>query len=230
MIWWLRKIDETNCFKVKTWGRFDLPILNVKQIHYKRIEVFTIRFNPKSIATPSSNLLTRPHASSESTDSFSLWIYYNTSTHACDFEISLKGFRLPSVVDLVAATRFYHHLIVDFTPVDTCVVRRYKTSQISQRVTHMSSKSLKNVAKVSLLYVDKLEWNPKHFRGLRPDLKLCRISFFAIFDWSNLILDRLSLVDCDFPFLQSARTWSLKPTPLSIALVCRHIQNMILNI
>ena len=28
-------------FKVKTWGEFDLVILKVNQIHYKRIEVFT---------------------------------------------------------------------------------------------------------------------------------------------------------------------------------------------
>ena len=28
-------------FKVKTWGGFDLSILKVNQIHYKRIEVFT---------------------------------------------------------------------------------------------------------------------------------------------------------------------------------------------
>ena len=40
-----------NNFKVKTWGGFDLTILKIKQIHYKRIEVFTIKFNPKSIAT-----------------------------------------------------------------------------------------------------------------------------------------------------------------------------------
>ena len=28
-------------FKVKTWGEFDLTILKVNQIHYKRIKVFT---------------------------------------------------------------------------------------------------------------------------------------------------------------------------------------------
>ena len=47
-----------NNFKVKTWRGFDLTILKIKQIHYKRIEVFTIKFNPKSIATLNSNLLT----------------------------------------------------------------------------------------------------------------------------------------------------------------------------
>ena len=80
-----------NDFKVKTWGEFDLAILKVKQIHYKIIEIFTIRFNPKSIATISSNLLTRPRPSYESTGSFSSWTYCNTSTHAYDFEIPLKG-------------------------------------------------------------------------------------------------------------------------------------------
>ena len=68
------KINEMNRLKVKTWGGFDLEILKVKQIHYKRIEVFTIRFNPKSIATSCSNLLKRPRASSKSTNSFSFWI------------------------------------------------------------------------------------------------------------------------------------------------------------
>ena len=52
------KTDETNHFKVRTWGGFDPAIIKVKQIHYKRIKVFTIRFNPKSIATSSNNLLT----------------------------------------------------------------------------------------------------------------------------------------------------------------------------
>ena len=59
-----------NRFKVKTWRGFNLAILKVNQIHYKRIEVFTIIFNPKSIATSSSNLLTRPRASFESIDFF----------------------------------------------------------------------------------------------------------------------------------------------------------------
>ena len=41
MIWWPRKINETKRFKEKTWGGFDLIILKVNRIHYKRIEVFT---------------------------------------------------------------------------------------------------------------------------------------------------------------------------------------------
>ena len=97
------KTNETNRFKVKTWGGFDLAILKVMQIHYKRIKVFTIKFNPKSIAISSSNLLTRPPANSESTDPFSSWTYCNTSTYACDFEIPLKGFRSCLVVDLCSS-------------------------------------------------------------------------------------------------------------------------------
>ena len=57
-MWWPRKTDEMNCFKVKIWSGSDLAILKVKQTYYKRIEIFTIRFNPKSIATFSNNLLT----------------------------------------------------------------------------------------------------------------------------------------------------------------------------
>ena len=73
----------------KTWERFDLTIFKVKQIYYKRIKVFTIRFNPKSITISSSNLLTRSRANFEFKDSFSPWIYTNTSTLTCDSEIPL---------------------------------------------------------------------------------------------------------------------------------------------
>ena len=41
MIWWLKKTNETNCFKVKAWGGSGLDILKVNQFHYKRIEIFT---------------------------------------------------------------------------------------------------------------------------------------------------------------------------------------------
>ena len=133
-----QETDETNRFKVKTWRGFGIAILKVKQIHYKRIEVLTIKFNPISIATSSSNLLTRPHASSETTDSFSSWIYNNTSHLACDFEIPLKSFRSPSVMILMQHLCSTKRLIIVFALVDSCVVRRYKTSQISQRVTHES--------------------------------------------------------------------------------------------
>ena len=62
---------------VKTWGGFNLVILKVNLIHYlERIEIRTIRLtSPHArplITTHQKNLLTRPRASSESTDSFFL--------------------------------------------------------------------------------------------------------------------------------------------------------------
>ena len=117
-----------NRFKVKTEGGFDLGILKIKQIHYKRIEVFTIKFNPKSIATSSRNLLTRPRASFESINSFSPWIYWNTSTHACGFEISLKGFRSPSIVDLCSSNQ-----VLPLLDCRSCFDRRL----CSQKIQHL---------------------------------------------------------------------------------------------
>ena len=104
----------------------------------------------------------------------------------------------------VAATRFYQCLIVDLAPIDAYVVKRYNTSQISQRVTHKSSFSLQNVARVSLLYVHKLNWNPKRFHGLGICLKILQNLISAIFNWLNLIFDQSSLADSNFSFLQSA--------------------------
>ena len=104
-----------------------------------------------------------------------LWLWDPTQR----FQITISN-------DLDVATMFYQRLIVNLAVVDSCVVRRYKTSHISQRVTYKSSKSLKNVARVSLLYVEKLEWNPKHFCGLGLDLKICRISFSTILNRSGL--------------------------------------------
>ena len=78
-----------------------------------------------------------------------MWLWNPTQR----FQITISN-------DLNVATMFYQHLIVDLAPVDSCAARRYQTSQISQRVTHKSSQSLKNITRVSLLYVKKLEWNP----------------------------------------------------------------------
>ena len=112
----------------------------------------------------------------------------------------------PQLLIFVATTRFYHRLTVNFALIDACVVRRYKTSQISQRVTHKSSKSLQNVPGVSLLYVDKLDWNPKCFRKFGPRLKILHNLIFAFLDWSGVILDQSSLANSNSFFLQSAQT------------------------
>ena len=138
-IWWSRKTNETDRFKVKTWGGFNLAILKVKQIHYKRIKVFTIRFNPKSITTSSSNLLTRLRVSFESTDSFSSWICNTQALMLVTLRSHSKVSDQLQLLIFVATTRFYHCLIVDLALVDAYVVRRYKTFQISQKVTHKSS-------------------------------------------------------------------------------------------
>ena len=154
-----------------------------------------------------------------------LWIYWfllsldlHQHKHPCLWLWDpTQRFQITTSNDLVATTRFYHRLIVDLSPVDSCVVKSYKTSQISQSVTHKSSKSLKNVTRVSLLYVDKLEWNPKHFRRLGPCLRLLQ-------NLISMIPDRLSLVsqlvELDWnllPFFAVSWTWSLKPILLSIS-------------
>ena len=128
---WPKKTDETNHFKIKTREGFDLTILKVKQIHYKRIEFFTIRMNPKSIATYSSNLLTRSRASSESTDSFSSLYLHQCKPPCLWLWDPTQRFQITISFDLDATTMFYLCLIVNFAPIDFCVVRRYKTSQKS---------------------------------------------------------------------------------------------------
>ena len=60
-----------------------------------------------------------------------LWLWDPTQR----FQITISN-------DLDAATMFFQRLIVILTPVGSCVVRRYKTSQISQRVTYESSKKV----------------------------------------------------------------------------------------
>ena len=131
IIWRLRKTDETNRFKVKIWEGFDVTIFNVKQIHYKRIEIFTIRFNLKSIATSSSNLLTRPRVNSEFTNSSLLGFIATKAPTLVTLKSHSKVSDHLQLLIFVAATRFYQYLIVDLAPVDACVVRRYSTSQIS---------------------------------------------------------------------------------------------------
>ena len=71
---------------------------------------------------------------------FSLLDLQHTSSRAYDFKIPLKNFILP-FIDVAAVTRLHQHLIVDLVLVDTFGVKRYKTSQISQ-------KSLTNLPRV----------------------------------------------------------------------------------
>ena len=67
VIWWPRKTNETNCFKVKTWGGFNLTILKVNKstmIEWK----ITIDLNSISKA-PQVELTNTTMCNSDSTDS-----------------------------------------------------------------------------------------------------------------------------------------------------------------
>ena len=70
---------------VKTWGGFNLAIPKVKQIHYERIEVYTIAtYTTNILLLPRVEiLLPRPHDSTESTDYFFLGFIASTSTPTC---------------------------------------------------------------------------------------------------------------------------------------------------
>ena len=128
-IWSPRKTNETNCLKVKTWEWFDLTILKIKQIHYKRIEVFTKDLT-LNLFLPPVVIYWHDHEQAPNSRIPPLLDLQNTNSHVCDFEIPIKSFK-SLLVDL-AATRFHQHLIVDLVPINTCRVRRYRTSQISQ--------------------------------------------------------------------------------------------------
>ena len=123
------------------------------------------------------------------------------------FDISLKGFRSLDV-DLATATRFHQHLIIDLVPIDTCGIRRLQNLSDLTGITHKSSKSLQNIFRVFLLYLGVLDWNPKHFRRLRPNLKFCRNWFTAILDWS-------SFIEIELFFLQLEYSWDLTCSTLS---------------
>ena len=88
-----------------------------------------------------------------------LWTPLLGSTQTQDaFFVTLRShsrFQITISNDLDVATMFYQRLIVVLALVDFCVVRRYKTSQISQRVTHESFQQFQNMARVFLLYVKK---------------------------------------------------------------------------
>ena len=78
---------------VKTQGGFNLTILKVKNKSTRKNRSFTIATQTTNILLlpTSRNLLTRPRANSETTDSFFFWPLQNTNTHICNFEIPLNG-------------------------------------------------------------------------------------------------------------------------------------------
>ena len=76
-----------------------------KKIHYDRMKDFTIDLT-LNLLLPLIVLAHTTTGSSESTDSSILNLLY-TNTHVCDFEISLKGFKSPIVVNLIC-NNFYN--------------------------------------------------------------------------------------------------------------------------
>ena len=98
----------------------------------------TINLNHKSKAT-SSRTYYHDHVQLRLHKLF----YLRFSKHklpVCDFEIPLKGFRSPLVIDLYVATYFHQFLIVNLVSVNACRVRRYSNLSNLTRVTHKSSK------------------------------------------------------------------------------------------
>ena len=90
----------------------------------------TINLNSKS-KSPQVELTNTTTCSSDSR-----LFYLGFAKHkfpVCDFEISLKGFRSPSVVDIYAATCFHQFLIVDLIPINACRVRRLRKPHRSHR-------------------------------------------------------------------------------------------------
>ena len=120
-IWLSRKTNETKSFKIKTWRGFNPTILKVNKFNV--IESKFTQYLTLNLMLPPVKLTNMITCSSNSTDS-SLLDLQHTSSHTYHFKIPLKCFKSPVGVDLIAATRFYQHLIINLVLVDTCRVRR----------------------------------------------------------------------------------------------------------
>ena len=134
---------------------------------------FTINLNP----LPLVELTNTTMCNFDSTDSFLLNLL-NTNFHICNFEISLKGFRSPSVVDLYEAICFHQFLIVNLVSVDACRVRKLQKPHKSHRSNSQVFQEL--LIRVFILYLVVLDWNPKRYLGLRPNLKSAKHDFQSV--------------------------------------------------
>ena len=90
MIWRSKKTNETNSFKVKTWGGFDLAILKVKQIHYRESKFLQSNLTP-NLLLPPVLAYWHDHVQAPNPRASSLLDLLCINTHVCDFEIPLKG-------------------------------------------------------------------------------------------------------------------------------------------
>ena len=90
-IWSSWKTNETNSFKIKTQGKFDLAILKVIQINYRELKFLqldlTLNILLPLVVTYSHDYMQTSNSQTPLLDS------HHTSTHASDFDISLKGFK-----------------------------------------------------------------------------------------------------------------------------------------
>ena len=90
-IWSSWKTNETNSFKIKTQGKFDLAIHKVIQIDYKELKFLQLDLT-LNILLPL--VVTYSHDYMQTSNSQTLLLdSHHTSTHASDFDISLKGFK-----------------------------------------------------------------------------------------------------------------------------------------
>ena len=97
-IWWLKKINETNSCKIKIWGEFNLTIIKIKQISFRKSKFLQLDLTLNLLLSP---VVTYKHDYVQTLNlrtSFLLDLHH-TSIHACDFEIPFKGFR-SRLVDL----------------------------------------------------------------------------------------------------------------------------------
>ena len=90
-IWLSRKTNETNSFKVKTQGKFDLTILKVIQINHKESKFLQLDLTLNILLPPVANY-SHDHVQTSNSQNPLLDLHH-TSIHVSDFDISLKGFK-----------------------------------------------------------------------------------------------------------------------------------------
>ena len=90
-IWSSWKTNETNSFKIKTQGKFDLAIRKVIQIDYKELKFLQLDLT-LNILLPLVVIYSHDYMQTSNSQTPLLDLHH-TSTHASDFDISLKGFK-----------------------------------------------------------------------------------------------------------------------------------------
>ena len=128
-IWWLRKINETNYFKVKTLSGFNLAFLKVSTSTIRELKFLQSDLTLNLLLPPIVTLW-HDHVQVLNLQTPSLFGFTPTQA-ALLATLRSHSFRSPSVMILMQQLCSIKCLIVVFALVDSCVIRRYKTSQIS---------------------------------------------------------------------------------------------------